>query len=45
MPRKQRLKSETGYYHIMCRGNERRNIYGDEQDKLRFIVIASLCVF
>jgi putative transposase len=37
MPRKQRLKSKTGYYHIMCRGNERRNIFGDEQDKVRFI--------
>jgi putative transposase len=37
MPRKQRLKSKTGYYHIMCRGNERRNIFCDDQDKMRFI--------
>ncbi|MHB1653303.1 MAG: REP-associated tyrosine transposase [Desulfitobacteriaceae bacterium] len=37
MPRKQREKSKSGYYHIMLRGNERRNIFQDEEDKLRFI--------
>lgn len=37
MPRQQREKSKSGYYHIMLRGNERRNIFKDEEDKLRFI--------
>jgi putative transposase len=35
--RQSRRKSQTGYYHIMCRGNERRNIFSDNQDKLRFV--------
>jgi REP element-mobilizing transposase RayT len=37
MPRRQRLKSESGYYHIMLRGNERKNIFQDEDDKLQFL--------
>jgi REP element-mobilizing transposase RayT len=37
MPRHERYKSKTGYYHIMMRGNERKNIFIDEEDKLRFI--------
>jgi len=37
MPRQQRIKSNSGYYHVMLRGNERRNIFLDEEDKLRFI--------
>ena len=37
MPRHQREKSKSGYYHIMLRGNERRNIFRDEEYKLRFI--------
>lgn len=37
MPRHQREKSKSGYYHIMLRGNERSNIFRDEEDKLRFI--------
>ena len=37
MPRKQRVKSKTGYYHIMCRGNERKSIFCDDQDRMRFI--------
>jgi hypothetical protein len=35
--RQSRRKSQTDYYHIMCRGNERRNIFSDNQDKLRFV--------
>lgn len=31
------MKSKSGYYHIMIRGNERKNIFQDEEDKLRFI--------
>ena len=37
MPRQQRQKSQSGYYHIMIRGNERRNIFLDDKDRLRFI--------
>ncbi|KUG02756.1 hypothetical protein ASZ90_019832 [hydrocarbon metagenome] len=37
MARQKRLKSESGYYHIMMRGNERRDIFLDDQDKIRFI--------
>jgi len=39
MPRIQRKRSETGYYHVMIRGNERRNIFYDEEDKNRFMEI------
>ncbi len=39
MPRQQRNKSKSGYYHIMIRGNERKNIFLDEQDKSRFVEI------
>ena len=34
MPRQQRDRSNTGYYHIMIRGNERKDIFIDEQDKM-----------
>jgi REP element-mobilizing transposase RayT len=37
MPRCQREKSKSGYYHIMLRGNERKNIFQDDEDKFRFI--------
>ena len=37
MPRLQRQKSQSGYYHIMIRGNERRPIFFDDKDRLRFI--------
>jgi len=37
MPRQERVRSKSGYYHIMLRGNERKNIFLDEDDKLRFI--------
>ena len=39
MPRIQRKKSKTGYYHIIIRGNEKRNIFNDDKDRLRFIDI------
>lgn len=39
MPRQQRDKSNTGYYHIMIRGNDRNDIFLDEQDKMHFIEI------
>ena len=37
MPRHERYKSKTGFYHIMMRGNERKNIFIDEEDKLGFL--------
>ena len=37
MPRHERVISKSGYYHIMLRGNERRNIFLDDEDKNRFI--------
>ncbi|HHY81981.1 MAG TPA: transposase [Clostridiales bacterium] len=39
MPRQQRIKSNSGYYHIMLRGNERNNIFKGDEDKHRFIEI------
>lgn len=35
MPGRQRNQIETGVYHIMLRGNERKNIFSDEEDKQR----------
>ena len=37
MPRYPRQYSKTGIYHIMLRGNERKNIFIDEEDKKRSI--------
>jgi len=37
MSRHERVKSKSGYYHIMIRGNERKVIFLDDEDKLRFI--------
>lgn len=39
MPRQERKKSSSGYYHIMLRGNERKNIFKDDEDKLRVMEI------
>ena len=37
MPRHQRILSKTGIYHVMMRGNERKNLFLDEEDKQRFL--------
>ena len=37
MPRQQRIRSKSGYYHIMLRGNERKNIFNSDEDKERFL--------
>lgn len=37
MPRHQRVLSETGIYHVMMRGNERRKLFQDEEDKQAFL--------
>ncbi|WP_373657520.1 transposase [Sporomusa acidovorans] len=39
MPRGSRKKSESKMYHVMIRGNERKEIFLDDDDKLRFIEI------
>ncbi len=37
MPRHQRILNENGTYHLMMRGNERKNLFHDQEDKQRFI--------
>lgn len=37
MPRRARRLSDTKVYHVMLRGNERRNIFLDDEDRERFI--------
>lgn len=39
MPRPLRLRSETNIYHVMARGNRRKIIFHDKDDKQRFINI------
>jgi putative transposase len=39
MPRHQRIRSETGFYHILYRGNEKKNIFNSDEDKKRFMEI------
>jgi len=39
MPGKQRIKSSSGYYHIIVRGNESKNIFINDEDKSRFMEI------
>ncbi|NPV45299.1 MAG: transposase [Firmicutes bacterium] len=37
MPRTARKRSSTGVYHIMLRGLDKRNIFLDEEDKMKFM--------
>lgn len=37
MPRQARIKSSTGIYHIMIRGNEKKEIFKDNSDRIRFL--------
>lgn len=37
MTRKARKLSGTGIYHVMLRGNERKDIFRDDEDKQRFL--------
>lgn len=39
MPRQSRQRSFSGIYHIMMRGNEKRNIFLDDEDRYKFIDI------
>gem|GEM_PF-1528208 len=42
MPRQIRVLSKTNIYHVMLRGNERKNIFIDDEDRLRFINILKI---
>ncbi|SHH09415.1 REP element-mobilizing transposase RayT [Thermosyntropha lipolytica DSM 11003] len=37
MPRSRRIKSQSGCYHVILRGNEKRPIFLDDEDRLRFL--------
>lgn len=39
MPRSARMHSESGIYHVMLRGNERKEIFLEEENKQRFVDI------
>ena len=39
MPRQARQKGEFSVYHVIQRGNERKNIFLSEEDKLKFLEI------
>lgn len=37
MARPLRIKYPGAWYHVTCRGNERRVIFRDEKDRVRFL--------
>lgn len=39
MPRRNREHSDTGVYHVMMRGIDRRDIFADDQDRGKFLKI------
>ncbi len=39
MPRQARIKSESGYYHILLRGIGKQNIFLDDEDRIKFLDI------
>ncbi len=39
MPRTARIKSKTGIYHVMLRGIGKQNIFEDELDKQKFMML------
>lgn len=41
MPRQGMQLSESKIYHVMIRGNERKNIFLEDEDKKSFIEILS----
>jgi putative transposase len=42
MARKERIHIPGAIYHVMFRGNDRRDIFGDDKDRFRFYVILNL---
>ena len=43
MPRAARIKSETGVYHVMLRGIGKQNIFEDDLDKQKFLMLLAEC--
>lgn len=43
MPRKARMKSESGIYHVMLRGINQQQIFEDEEDCEKFIQVLKEC--
>jgi len=39
MPRRMRVQSRTKIYHVMIRGNEKRNLFLDDEDRRKFLDI------
>ena len=37
MPRTARIKSKSGYYHVLLRGIGKQNIFEDDEDRQRFV--------
>ncbi len=37
MPRRSRNVSKSGIYHVMIRGNERKEIFSNDEDRVRFL--------
>jgi len=37
MARKPRVEFEGAFYHVIVRGNQRQKIFGDDQDRLRYL--------
>lgn len=42
MPRQARNKSACKIYHVMLRGNEKHNIFNDDEDRIRFLDTLSI---
>lgn len=43
MPRRARMKSESGIYHIMLRGINRQQIFEDEEDFQKYLDVLKDC--
>ncbi len=37
MARPLRISYPNAFYHVTCRGNDRRAIFGDDHDRTRFV--------
>lgn len=44
MPRRPRIQSATGYYHVMARGNNKRAIFDTDTEKVVFLKLLSKAV-
>jgi putative transposase len=43
MARALRINQENSFYHVLSRGNERRAIFYDEEDRKKFVELIGLC--